>query len=229
MSDRLASGLLNGRGGRYGRCMTNDVEEASAYVRSVVKALGFGEGGTPLPLALIDRAMGRDAIHELPRLPSLRREGAIFFRVGGRWRVAVRRELPDAQAHWSLALVFARYCLAQDGVGIDEARRLRALVASAIILPADTMRPVFRERDPIGVSRALVVPVAATLLRRGELAGVPTLAVVKGRYARVRGDEARVMPRDQATAEAWAFGPRVIRTKRWIIPGESERIVERAA
>lgn len=173
-------------------------EAAETYVHDVTRALGFARGARPTALAMAERAMGACCLawtaDDAPE--------AVVRSVGASWwQIQVRRSATRERAHWLVAHRLSTWLLAQDGVDRATAGVLRAAVAGAMLLPADV---VTRAPADVVASR-LAVPVAAALLRSGEVTGTPTAVVGRGWY-RVRGDHVGRFPRDLATLSAWAHG-----------------------
>jgi hypothetical protein len=199
---------------------------AADYVADVARSLGFGVR-RPCVEDFVDAAMGPRGM-ALATLPVAR---SALARVGSDWTIFVDQRLSPAQMRWRLAHHFADWLLREDGVGADGAAALRSPVAAELLISHDVAARMVGRVPFLDLARKLVVPAAAMLLREAEVARVPTALLAtgqRGRYARVRGDDAARLPTDVAALELLA-SRRGIGILRFAVPEDGGVIVRVAA
>ena len=183
--------------------------DAERFAADTWRTMGIVESPGARPLAR--RVFGAQAI--------VLSHGLALTKVlphAGRLRVVVPAALDPATTHWQIGHAVADWLLRHEGLDEAGVLSIRSGLAAAIVLPREQIAD-YSDLSAEEIAHALTLPVAATLLREAEVTRVPTALVVRGRYTRVRGDDAGRLPRDAAALEYLA-AHRAIGVVRTLVP-----------
>ncbi len=156
-----------------------DVEGDAALLRKLAN-----EEELVSTYALTKRLLGAP-----PEMASIRTE-ACLCRLGGTWRIYVRRRTPAARARWLVGHELGHWLYRERGLPREEEEARCDAMGAALVVPRRAFQEAIRNLGGHRVHRlasAFVTTQSIALLRIGEVTGRPG-ALVRQRDALVRGE-----------------------------------------
>ncbi len=126
--------------------------------------------------------------------------GSGTYRLHGRTRIAIARNLSPAYAAHAVGHELGHILIHREGIKIDRSleEQICDLIGGAILAPAPAVQSLYRVHglDPQAMARASCSTTTWAALRIGEALSLPTL-VVSPERVRARGPAAWEWPRDE--------------------------------
>lgn len=181
-----------------------DTSGLESLVIDLYRRHGFDPEEPANPWELARRELGRDCFDRPARVIA---GGSGAYRLHGRWRIAIARNLPVAYAAHAVGHELGHVLLSQAGVKVSRAEeeRLCNIIGGAIIAPHPAVARLYHAfgLDMRAMARAACASPTWAALRIGEALGLPA-AVVTPVRVRTRGPEWWTWPPCEQTIRGMA-------------------------